>query len=182
MVSLLLSSAAHSHLQFLKSVPEQLTVEGPALDGAIQAYLSFMNAMGKGQYDESLLTIAVQWVWHCHTLHPINYREDCIAAFGFVPDLFEQVKFHLNGWLMRFLVTLLMIFYLLVQQQASLGARANELKPSLDLKAACLRQRSFLSKANHYVSFKIEVSFVSDFFVCLFVCLFVISLKTFFFF
>ncbi|KAG0613348.1 hypothetical protein M758_6G096300 [Ceratodon purpureus] len=94
-----LAFAAKRQLGFLRTIDSLPCLhKGPAVLRAIRRYQKFwmplvadslkfdalLNVDSKGK---SLLPpLDVQWVWHCHRLNPVGYRQYCITKFGRVID------------------------------------------------------------------------------------------------
>ena len=72
------------HILLLRRViahPE-MTQEGPVLNYYIQDYCKRMGQKEMATAKQQLkLPWQVEWIWHVHRLHPLNYDKDC-KAFG----------------------------------------------------------------------------------------------------
>ncbi|KAF9604023.1 hypothetical protein IFM89_001383 [Coptis chinensis] len=87
-VSVDLVTAARRHLVFLKAVAEsQWLYTTFSLRQAIKRYdelwMPLISQVTVGGSSPILLPpLDVQWVWHCHTLSPVRYRQYCEVKFS----------------------------------------------------------------------------------------------------
>ncbi|KAF8401421.1 hypothetical protein HHK36_012360 [Tetracentron sinense] len=87
-VSIDLVAAARRHLEFLRTVAEsQWLHHQPTLLQAIRRYdelwMPLISDLSVGSTAPMLLPpFDIQWVWHCHTLNPVGYRQYCESRFS----------------------------------------------------------------------------------------------------
>ncbi|KAL2654252.1 hypothetical protein R1flu_022380 [Riccia fluitans] len=93
-----LIGAARRQLSFLRAVQCVPGLHrGPAVSVAIRRYLNFwmplaadrVTGVKKASREGSkalLPPFDIQWVWHCHRLHPVAYRKYCTTQFQQVID------------------------------------------------------------------------------------------------
>ncbi|CAK9255445.1 unnamed protein product [Sphagnum jensenii] len=82
-ISVDLVLAAKRELGFLRTIESLPFLHGgPAIYRAIRRYQEFWMPLAQ-QLDLLLLPpLDVQWVWHCHCLNPVGYRDYCIKKYG----------------------------------------------------------------------------------------------------
>ena len=129
------------HILLLRKVISQpdLTVEGPILKAAIDNYCFRMsNHKMSTKSQQAQLPWQVDWIWHVHRLHPINYANDCIQSKlpGEVVDKKSKrislVDYSQND---------------VIPNASSRHVEENScFIPSIDLMKAVVRQRDFLDK------------------------------------
>ncbi|CAK9857891.1 unnamed protein product [Sphagnum jensenii] len=80
-ISVDLVLAAKRELGFLRTIESLPFLHGgPAIYRAIRRYQEFWMPLA---LDLLLLPpLDVQWVWHCHCLNPVGYRDYCIKKYG----------------------------------------------------------------------------------------------------
>ncbi|KAK8942145.1 hypothetical protein KSP40_PGU019891 [Platanthera guangdongensis] len=88
-----LVAAAEQQLRFLAAVDRRrFLYDGPLLERAIHRYKNYWLPLlarhtESGAPDGSLLVpLDCEWIWHCHRLNPIQYKEDCEKLYGRVLD------------------------------------------------------------------------------------------------
>ncbi|KAF2324173.1 hypothetical protein GH714_009210 [Hevea brasiliensis] len=84
-----LVAAAKQQLQFLAEVDRHRQLyEDTALDRAIYRYkycwLPLLAKHAKSQLSEGPLVVPLdcEWIWHCHRLNPVRYKNDCKELYG----------------------------------------------------------------------------------------------------
>ncbi|KAI4339778.1 hypothetical protein MLD38_024683 [Melastoma candidum] len=86
--------AARQQLQFLFIVDQEgCLYDGPALDRAINRYnLCWLPLLARHS-DSPLLEgplivpLDCEWIWHCHRLSPVRYKDDCETLYGKILDV-----------------------------------------------------------------------------------------------
>eukprot|EP00252_Welwitschia_mirabilis_P021336 TRINITY_DN5457_c0_g1_i1.p1 TRINITY_DN5457_c0_g1~~TRINITY_DN5457_c0_g1_i1.p1 ORF type:complete len:853 (+),score=109.80 TRINITY_DN5457_c0_g1_i1:585-3143(+) len=98
-LSLDLVTAAKIQLQFVKAVSNMPWLHhGPLLLRSVRRYKQFWMPLiaELGEQQEALLPpLDIQWVWHCHCLNPVAYREYCLSHFSKIidrPALFNSAE------------------------------------------------------------------------------------------
>ncbi|PWA79612.1 hypothetical protein CTI12_AA203980 [Artemisia annua] len=99
-LSLDLVAAARQNILFLKDVADSHWLHHtPALSEAIRRYDEIWMPMMSDLTSESskppmiLPPLDIEWVWFCHTLNPVSYKEYCDSRFSKVigkPAIFNQ--------------------------------------------------------------------------------------------
>ncbi|KAL8476774.1 hypothetical protein ACS0TY_029176 [Phlomoides rotata] len=92
-ISVDLVSAAERQLKFLAAVDRNRWLyEGPGLDRAIYRYnaywLHLLAKHSESPLSEGPLVVPLdcEWVWHCHRLNPVRYKQDCEEFYGRILD------------------------------------------------------------------------------------------------
>ncbi|XP_057962746.1 uncharacterized protein LOC131154179 isoform X2 [Malania oleifera] len=98
-VSLDLVGAARRHISFLRTVAEcQWLHQKPNVVEAVRRYeelwMPLISDLMMGLSRPLVLPpIDIQWVWYCHTLNPVYYRQYCESRFSKLigkPDIFDD--------------------------------------------------------------------------------------------
>lgn len=94
-----LVAVAKHQLQFLAAVDRHRWLyEGPALQRAIYRYnICWLPMLAKhleSQISEGPLVIPLdcEWIWHCHRLNPVQYKNDCEELYGRILDNYNVVS------------------------------------------------------------------------------------------
>jgi hypothetical protein len=138
----------NNHLSLLYHVsrcPFLTSPDGNLLD-VITRYQNFMTLRSYGLAQSTPLD--VEWIWHVHRLHPVEYIKDCMSAFGkVIPSQFTKVKIETEK------EDLLKHFYLTTYECATPlspeDAKLFRFKPSINLVDAAVKQQGFLEQANY---------------------------------
>ncbi|PKI62520.1 hypothetical protein CRG98_017144 [Punica granatum] len=88
-----LVKAAKRQLQFLAAVDSaHCLYDGPALDHAIDRYkycwlpLLAKHALSPITTEPLVVPLDCEWIWHCHRLNPVQYKNDCEEIYGRILD------------------------------------------------------------------------------------------------
>ncbi|KAG6648661.1 hypothetical protein CIPAW_07G161800 [Carya illinoinensis] len=88
-----LVAAAKQQLKFLAEVDKNRNLyDGPVLDRAVlrykQCWLPLLAKHTKFNVTEGPLVVPLdcEWIWHCHRLNPVRYKDDCEELYGRVLD------------------------------------------------------------------------------------------------
>ncbi|EEF35141.1 DNA binding protein, putative [Ricinus communis] len=102
-ISIDLLAAAKQQLLFLAAVDKNRWLyDGPTLDHAIYRYnvcwLPLLAKHSESPVFEGPLVIPLdcEWVWHCHRLNPVRYKNDCEEFYGRILD-YSNVVSSLKG-------------------------------------------------------------------------------------
>ncbi|XP_077240674.1 enolase (DUF1399) isoform X2 [Tasmannia lanceolata] len=98
-ISIDLVSASRRHLAFLRTIADSPWLHRtPTLLQSITRYeklwMPLISELSEGSKSDMLLPpFDVQWVWHCHCLNPVSYRQYCEAKFSKLiekPVIFDE--------------------------------------------------------------------------------------------
>jgi len=139
----------NNHLALLYHVSRcpYLTSPDGNLPDVISRYRNFMVLRSLGLASSTPLDI--EWIWHVHRLHPVEYMKDCLKAFGkVIPSQYRKVKIETDreGLLQHFYISTFECATPLSSTDAKLFS---SFAPSVDLVKAAVRQQDFLEQAKY---------------------------------
>lgn len=130
------------HILLLRKVIKhpEMTTAGPKLDAAIFDYCQRMAHNGmRTPEQQQKLPWQIEWIWHVHRLHPINYRDDCEQQLsdGLVDKTDSKIFSNFNQK---------------YKPKTTLSSARDEhvFAPSIDLASAAIRQTDFLEKFKNH--------------------------------
>ncbi|CAF2705453.1 unnamed protein product [Rotaria sp. Silwood2] len=146
------------HILLLRQViahPE-MTNDGQRLDHFINDYCERMARLEIINKDQHMhLPWEIEWIWHVHRLHPVNYSNDCTKQLSDGEILDKKVLKYLPNPEKKHDS----------QITSSSTKTRSSFVPSIDLREAIIHQRGFLEKfREHYLySFNLRTMHRSEF-------------------
>ena len=142
------------HILLLRQVIHhpQMTEDGEILTNFIDIYCQKMS-QGQMQTAQQQVDLPwqVEWIWHVHRLHPLNYLDDCTKQLQC--GLIDKQITKINRKPMKKL-----------KRKTIFPSDTDQLKlvPSIDLKEAVFRQTDFLKKFQNHFLFDLDLEQFQD--------------------
>mgnify|MGYP002385286173 FL=1 len=144
------------HIFLLRQVIHnpQMTEDGEILTKYIDIYCQKMS-QGQMQTAQQQVDLPwqVEWIWHVHRLHPLNYLDDCTKQLqcGLIDKQITEIH---KRKIQKFKSKI---------RSPSKSYKLNKFIPSIDLKEAIFRQKDFLKKFQNHILFNLNLKRIQEF-------------------
>ena len=138
------------HIFLLRKVIQnpKVCVQGVELDRLIQDYCQRMaSGQMRKQRVQETLPWEIEWIWHVHRLHPIDYLNDCKNQLR--DGLVDKQAFNF--------ISKNKVTYNPSVNYYSLERKDSLFSPSIDLSSAIIRQRKFLENFQKHALFSYKL-------------------------